>query len=770
MITNSLSGSDEISETWGFGDLEMFPIDPQIQFARVADLNQDGLNDLVISNPRKSEISLLINKTGLENGGSSGSENDQDNLNEFANKFPPDARFSKEAIMLQSQPSALCVGDLNGDSRPEIIFYDDRDYLRVLWNSEEGTWGEKSEWLLSGGLSGANTLVAQDLNNDKLSDFVLLGEGWLALFFNRGGKQFDRPQKIEIPDGVVSFNVLDFNSDGLLDLAFHIPNRKDGLLISMQSDGVFSSCKQIKCPPLSKIEWLQTDNQTGLVSVSISDHLEQVMVHTVDNRRQEDSPENSFSGGLQLIQFPEYSGIKRGVCWADLNGDQQEDCLVSDPDAGLINIYLSNQDGTWNRPKVFPSLTGVEELEVIDWGHNGQIEIFMLSKDENQIGHSKWNQKQLTMTYPDKLSGLNKPLVMTSSKGQGTKSLTVVHQSDQGWAFSVIDSSLQVLTQIFKGRLAGIPERLMEHDLDQDTMMDFILFTPYEPLICLRQLEERKFGRIDLSPPGGSWQGGWATSGDLDKDGQPDLILPFKNMIRAFKMQTQPGNHSEIISPTDWSLKVLGQINGPSTSSDLASGVIVNDSQERASLVAMFDRSEGRLHFATQNETDIWSVNGSQELPINDFLNLRVIESKHMGEALILCQGKSSAVVKSLGGSEASFHPRSTFRSEAREARLQSLITGDFNKDGLLEIFALETSEHSVECLQLGKDHSLDSLNRWSVFEKRSYRNHGAAFSEPKEAVIADFTGDGLLDFCLIVHDRVILYPQKPWHGLESDN
>ncbi len=59
-----------------------------------------------------------------------------------------------------------------------------------------------------------------------------------------------------------------------------------------------------------------------------------------------------------MIRFPEFSGIKRGVCWADMNGDGRDDCLVSDPDAGLLNVFLSNQQEGWDEPRIFPSLTG----------------------------------------------------------------------------------------------------------------------------------------------------------------------------------------------------------------------------------------------------------------------------------------------------------------------------------------------------------------------------------------------------------------------------
>jgi hypothetical protein len=32
---------------------------------------------------------------------------------------------------------------------------------------------------------------------------------------------------------------------------------------------------------------------------------------------------------------------------------------------------------------------------------------------------------------------------------------------------------------------------------------------------------------------------------------------------------------------------------------------------------------------------------------------------------------------------------------------------------------------------------------------------------EPREALVADVTGDGLNDLLVLVHDRILLYPQE---------
>ena len=47
---------------FGFTDAEIFPIDPQISLLHAADLDGDGLTDLIVVNNARSKINLLYNR------------------------------------------------------------------------------------------------------------------------------------------------------------------------------------------------------------------------------------------------------------------------------------------------------------------------------------------------------------------------------------------------------------------------------------------------------------------------------------------------------------------------------------------------------------------------------------------------------------------------------------------------------------------------------------------------------------------------------------
>src|SRR5574337_700388 len=91
MAAGTSTGLCESSKTnrFGFSGPEIFPIDPQISQLRVADLDGDGLNDLIVVNNSRSRINLLYNQTGKTNLTDRPKPRGKQEINEL----PPDARF-----------------------------------------------------------------------------------------------------------------------------------------------------------------------------------------------------------------------------------------------------------------------------------------------------------------------------------------------------------------------------------------------------------------------------------------------------------------------------------------------------------------------------------------------------------------------------------------------------------------------------------------------------------------------------------------------------
>src|SRR5580704_13252590 len=125
------TASGDTTNRFGFTGPEIFPIDNQISLLRSADLDGDGLNDLIVVNNSRSKIDLLYNRTGSTNASKSQGDESKKELNEL----PPDARFRIESIASEKRISAMVVTDLNGDGKPDIAYFGgDPKELVVLYN------------------------------------------------------------------------------------------------------------------------------------------------------------------------------------------------------------------------------------------------------------------------------------------------------------------------------------------------------------------------------------------------------------------------------------------------------------------------------------------------------------------------------------------------------------------------------------------------------------------------------------------------------------
>jgi hypothetical protein len=89
------------------------------------------------------------------------------------------------------------------------------------------------------------------------------------------------------------------------------------------------------------------------------------------------------------------------------------------------------------------------------------------------------------------------------------------------------------------------------------------------------------------------------------------------------------------------------------------------------------------------------------------------------------------------------------------------VVSGDLDNDGRKDLVFLETARNYVDLVMFDANHKLIPANRWQVFEERTFRGRRSDLPEPREAVIADLTGHGKNDLAVLVHDRILLYPQE---------
>src|SRR5438034_3793283 len=196
---------DSGTNRFGFTGPEIFPIDNQICHLRAADLDGDGLQDLIVVNNSRSKINLLYNQTGKTN------QAEAQTAKRELNQLPPDARFRIDSIASEKRISSLVVADLNGDDRPDVAYYGEPKELVVQFNQGTNGWSAPKRWPLDDGLLDPNGLASGDLNGDGRTDLLLLGENYIYLLVQTTNHTLAEPEKIPYSGTVKAVQVLDID-------------------------------------------------------------------------------------------------------------------------------------------------------------------------------------------------------------------------------------------------------------------------------------------------------------------------------------------------------------------------------------------------------------------------------------------------------------------------------------------------------------------------------------------------------------------------------
>ena len=733
---------------FGFSGPETYPIDNFIGNLRSADLDGDGLEDLIIVNNARSKITLLYNQTGKTNKVAPRWKRE-------LNELPPDSRFRIDSIASEKRIAGLVVADLNGDKRPDIAYYGEPKELVVQYNEGTNGFGLPKRWPIDDGQLTPNALAFGDINGDKRNDLLLLGENQIYVFAQRADGTFGEPEKIPYSGAVKSAQVLDINGDGKDDL----------LLVNWDSPNPFrfrlqNAASQLgpemhfALPPIRSY-WaddLDGDHKTEIVTIAQQSGRAQISNFV---KKPSTKLAGAFNEGqFQVLPLNKTTKSKRGSAWADINGDQLPDLLVAEPDSGQLTLYLQNEDGSLAHARTFSTLTGVTEIDVDPNGGD----IYLLSPDERQVGVAHFD-KQGRIPFPTILPMEGKPLTLAVGPlKEGGKSTVVVILDQDGkrvlWTRSPSgENSSQKLNESFKAN----PTFMGFHDADQDGLQDLVVLIPYEKMKILRQVPGKDFEELDIAPPGGSLEQPWMSAADVDGDGKKELLLAQKNFVRAVVLKSDANDKDK----KTWLFSVKDQINGASSNSRIVGATPLRNGTNAIASLFLLDAERKALTLCERDTNGAWQVVRNVALPFTEFTELQSIALNANQPNTIAFFGANAVGWMPLAGDIWEFTELDGYETPIKDGHLHDVVSGDLNQDGRHDLVFLETGKNYLDIVIFDSNGKLVPANRWQVFEERTFRGRRTDQPEPREALITDLTGDGKNDLVVVVHDRILVYPQE---------
>ena len=243
------------------------------------------------------------------------------------------------------------VADLNGDGRPDIAYYGDPRELIVLYNQGTNGWSAPKRWPIDDGQLSQNALCTGDLNGDGRTDLVLLGENCVYFLPQKEDHSLGEPQKIPVSGSVKSVQVVDIDGDGRSDLLLVNWEDRCPFRFRLQKrDGSLGPEIYFPMAPIRSY-WadnLETNKQTQMITIAQNSGRAQISEFT---RKPAEALSGSFrQGQLQVWPLTKTDKSRRGLLWADVNGDGLPDLLVAEPDSGQVSIYFQQPDGSLAAP------------------------------------------------------------------------------------------------------------------------------------------------------------------------------------------------------------------------------------------------------------------------------------------------------------------------------------------------------------------------------------------------------------------------------------
>lgn len=743
---------------FGFSGIEFFKTDRGVDDLLCRDMNGDGLKDLLVVNNAKATIEILLQRSPAEMKKAAEERSAGKNVNEI----PNDGRFRREKIVTEKHLFAIAVDDFNNDKFSDIAFFGDPPELVVVPGSKEGWSGDRTTIPLSVAASERCALAAADFNGDGATDLALLGERETWLFFQDGKGKF--LPTVRFPNhekDIAAMWACDLNGDKRKDLIYVNPASPRPIAVRFQEKGGLGDIVTMKLPSVDMIDTSDVDGDGTDEIVAIASTTGRLNIYRWERKTEAAAP---FS--IRMIPSREQAGSRRGATViGDLTGDGLPEIVTLRPESAQIEmIRHGGKNATVE--ETFPTLAEARSAALADCDGDGRREMVIASAKEKVVGVMRWGTSGLS--FPVTAAVEEKVLALAAGKILGGKSddVLLLTQSGDGSLLRIvtIDPASGVLKE--RHRLAidkAVPDRARVFDVNQDGKEDILLFVPYEPMIVLLNVGKETATPVfeNLSAKNG-FQSGLVNearyasfaSADVNGDRLEEFLLAKKNFVRAMAVDAAG------------KIDVRRQFNVQPSTHTVAASVAVDVDGDRIPEIALLDETENKLQILklTKSGTEtLFSI----DVGMIKTEELAAADMDGDGKSEIILIAESGVVILRQGEGEDRLVAIGHYESEHRDGVLGGFACGDLNGDGRRDIVVVEESENGVSIVVPTKSKAGDiactKALGFKVYEGRSFRRGGddQYLAEPREMVVDDVTGDGKNDLILLIHDRILVYPQE---------
>ena len=720
-----------------------------------ADLNGDGLQDLIYFNLNRSRIEILYRcKDGERPPRIRPVEQD---------RWEPvmkDAPYLEERIFVPGNLTSLAIGDLNLDGRPDLVRASPDEGVFVHFRENNSTWSDPL--LIESGRIRPFSRSLKVLPASKSAVtprlFIFTLEGLESLSFVKGVPSY--PSALAREDGKRAYGteLADVDGDGFIDWIYLVPEDEDSLKLRLGHGSGFGpefsfdlKLSSFPTPYFSKVE------KERLQFCSIDAVSNEALVFSFDSKNGKESQADQ----LKVLSYDLFSDSNKETAWVmdDFNGQGWPDLLAADSSVGELLFLPGKPNGEFGVAREVPSLRGISSLHPLRTEKNLPPSLLVLSLDEEALGVAHFDPKgKGTFSFPEMLSTQGAPVVActTDCDSDGLDEILVVTEDDSDFALETWGLNEKGKPQrLHSYKLENWrrePADLLPCHLNQDGWVDLLV------------LSSREAPTILLGDSSGSWnvvaqdsvvRKSFLKGAEANRLGllvnpnskRNKILICGKGFVRSVIWQDQD-------------FKVTGQFNSVDQSGDLFSPQWLDlDGDGKDELYAY--HSEGYWERLSDVGKQGGIKTGKNQSMTKPLLS-RVLQSGKteslvsMGSSGFQMLGKSSAL-------DLTVEVEARHLTDLPGIRYNGIEWGDFNADGQADLICLDGRKNLLEFLSLDtKNQKFSSVLHFRTFEKNMhYQGKKGGAYEPREGLVIDLNGDRLDDLVFLVHDRLLCYYQE---------
>jgi hypothetical protein len=382
------------------------------------------------------------------------------------------------------------------------------------------------------------------------------------------------------------------------------------------------------------------------------------------------------------------------------------------------------------------------------------------SKAEKSIGVSQWQEQRLKFPTALPLDVEPAGMEVIDIAGDPQPEIVFLARSGRGrdaeltlWAYrrDAADSGWEPLPSYAAQKglptsVKGTPDRLLAADVTNDGKPELLVLQGNKPPAVFKLKDDGVFAELPVS---GTLSTG-STSGSAvfpcrwnDAAG---ILVPQDNFARMLKLGT------------DGRWQVADQFNAREGDAKIVGGAVLQLESGGDPELALVDAGVKKLRLFKHDATP-W-----KEIDLGDleFKSAAVADFNGDNRDDLALFGTQQLAVLYSGGIAPKLEEVASFETPLEKTFLSDVVAGDINGDGKTDLVLIDTRSRYIEVLQFRPPNRVQHATYFTVFEQKSLTGSEGPGSEPREALIADVTGDDRADLVLLAHDRLLVYPQDP--------